>query len=96
MVASYHAIILQFNGGVMLSIMKNKYMARNFHPLVLFYILGIFLQIIGTLFFARSLWVLVTSGSAPLMSMFFMLSAGLQCIFVSMLFDMQDNRDLRK
>lgn len=78
--------------------MKNKYIIRDFHPLVLFYILGFFLLLLGGAFLIRSFWVLIATGSAPLMStmsMFFTLTAGLQCVLFAMLFDMQDNRSLR-
>ena len=78
--------------------MKNKYIIRDFHPLVLFYMLGLLLLTIGGLFLIRCLWVLIATGDAPMIStlaMFFMFATGLQCMFFGMLFDMQDNRELR-
>ncbi len=78
--------------------MKVKYVIRDFHPLVLFYLLGLLLLLVGVLFLLRCVWVLIATGSAPLIStisMFFMLATGLQCMFFGMLFDMQDNRDLK-
>jgi glycosyltransferase involved in cell wall biosynthesis len=78
--------------------MKNKYIIRDFHPLVLFYMFGILLVVLGTVFLIRTLWLLIASGDAPLVSticMFFMYTMGIQMIFFGMLFDMQDNRELR-
>lgn len=78
--------------------MKNKYIIRDFHPLVLFYALGFLQLLLGTFFFCRVVWLLLERGEAPLVSticMFFMFTMGLQMVLFGMLFDMQDNRELR-
>jgi len=78
--------------------MKNKYIIRDFHPLVLFYMLGMFMSLLGLCFMVRVFWVLATTGDAPLIStisMLFAFTIGLQSLFFGMLFDMQDNKELR-
>ena len=79
--------------------MKNKYVIRDFHPLVLFYLFGILLLFLSAVFFIRAIWLWIAVGDLPLITtitMFFMFTTGLQSIFFGMLFDMQDNRDLKK
>jgi len=78
--------------------MNEKYIVRDFHPLVLFYAAGALQLIIGLLFLLRVLFVWATAGDAPIASlilMMFMMSMSMQAFFFAMLFDMQDNRDLR-
>lgn len=78
--------------------MKNKYIIRDFHPLVLFYMLGLFLMFMFLVFAIRVIWMMIATGDAPLIStisMFFAFTSGIQSLFFGMLFDMQDNRNLR-
>lgn len=78
--------------------MIEKYIVRDFHPLVLFYMFSGLLTVLGLLFFLRVIFVLLTTGDAPILSymaMMFMGTMSVQSMFFAMWFDMEANKHLR-
>jgi len=78
--------------------LKEKYIIRDFHPLVFFYALGFFLFLLSGLFFIRLIYLWIVMGHAPeltALAWMFTFTTGLNSIFFSMWFDMEQNKHLR-
>jgi len=78
--------------------LKEKYIIRDFHPLVFFYALGFFFFFLSGLFFIRLIYLWIVMGHAPeltALAWMFTFATGLNSIFFSMWFDMEQNKHLR-
>lgn len=76
---------------------KEKYIIRDFHPLVFFYSFGFFLLGISALLFIRLIYLWVTTGFAPeltLLSWLFSFGISFNSLFFAMWFDYEDNKHL--
>ena len=78
--------------------MVQKYIIRDFHPLIFFYFMGFISFLFAVIFFVRVLFVLVTAGYVPdisLLILIFTFTSALQLTLFAMFFDMDYNRDLK-
>ncbi len=78
--------------------MWQKYVIRDFHPLVFFYILGTQLLLLDLPLLIRFFVLWSFNGQVPeitLLSILFCTISGLQLVLFAMLFDMENNRELK-
>ena len=78
--------------------MLQKYVIRDFHPLVLFYAFGFLLLLVDVPLVFRLFYIWATTGAIPAinaLTVVFCTFMAFQSILFAMLFDMEDNRDLK-
>jgi glycosyltransferase involved in cell wall biosynthesis len=77
---------------------KEKYVIRDFHPLVFFYLMAFALLLACFPLCGRMVYYWRIAGEIPkinFLSLMLCIIMGFQSLFFAMLFDMQNNRDLR-
>jgi hypothetical protein len=78
--------------------MVQKYIIRDFHPLVLFYMAGFLFFLLDVVFIIRLFYLWIIQGAVPEITtlvIIFCTFSGLLFTLFAMLFDMENNRELR-